>query len=137
MAFEVFDKRMAPLGKTPSVTIQKKGIFSLNRAAAALMDNPQAVELLFDKEEQIIGLRPIDEASPHAYPLRPQSAHKETGPLLLGGTLFVQHYNIDTAISRRWVPTWQDGILCIDLKQPGTEVSSNRSGHSAKSAAAT
>ncbi|NKT46166.1 hypothetical protein GS908_01205 [Rhodococcus hoagii] len=40
MAFEVFDKRMSPLAKAPSVTIQKRGIFSINKAAHALIGEP-------------------------------------------------------------------------------------------------
>ena len=30
MPFEVFDKRMTPLAKAPAVTIQKRGVISLN-----------------------------------------------------------------------------------------------------------
>ncbi|MBM4496980.1 hypothetical protein GS426_19820 [Rhodococcus hoagii] len=37
MAFEVFDKRMSPLAKAPSVTIQKRGIF-FNQQGSARAD---------------------------------------------------------------------------------------------------
>lgn len=126
MPFEVFNKRFAPLAKAPSVTIQKRGLMSLNRAAYALLGEPKAVELLFDKDERIIGLRPIDDAAAHAYPLRPQSSKSDSGPLILAGTAFTQYYNIDTTVSRRWIPTLRDGVLCIDLKQEGVVVTSNR-----------
>ncbi|MEU0521717.1 hypothetical protein [Streptosporangium sp. NPDC006007] len=126
MGFEVFEKRMAPLGKAPSVTIQKRGLFSLNRAAHALMGAPKTVELLYDRSERIVGLRPIDEDAPHAYILRPQSSVKDTGPLLLAGTAFTTFYGIDTTVSRRWTPTMEDGILCIDLKKHGVEIIGNR-----------
>lgn len=126
MNFEVFDKRLAPLTRTPSVTIQKRGLMSLNRAAYALLGEPKLVELLYDRDERVIGLRPVDEDTPHGYPLRAQSNKQDTGPLMLAGTAFTQHYDIDTSTSRRWVPTLQEGVLCIDLKQEGVEATSNR-----------
>lgn len=126
MGFEVFEKRMAPLGKAPSVTIQKRGLFSLNRAAHALIGEATTVELLYDREERVIGLRPVREDAPHAYVLRPQSSTKNTGPLLLAGTAFTTFYHIDTTVTRRWTPTVKDGILCIDLKEPGVEIIGNR-----------
>lgn len=126
MPFEVFNKRNAPLTKSPSVTIQKRGLMSLNRAAFALLGEPKAVELLFDRDDRVIGLRPVDEGAAHAYPLRPQSSKQDTGPLMVAGTAFTQYYEIDTSISRRWVPTLQEGILCIDLKQEGVIATSNR-----------
>lgn len=32
MPFEMFDKKMTPLAKAPSVTIQKRGMIPLNKA---------------------------------------------------------------------------------------------------------
>jgi hypothetical protein len=126
MAFEVFDKRLTPLSKAPIVTIQKRGVMSLNRAAHALIDDAGTVELLYDRDEQIVGIRPVTDEVPHGYPVRPQSATKSTGPLLIAGTAFVQYYGIDTTTSRRWTPTLRDGILCIDMKEPGTPIVGNR-----------
>lgn len=126
--FEVFTKRMAPLGKKPAVTIQKRGLFSMNRAAHALMGEPKAVELLYDRDERIVGIRQVDEDAPHAYVIRPQASTKDSGPLIIAGGLFTQYYGIDTTVSRRWIPTFEDGILRLDLKTEGVVVTSNRSG---------
>ena len=126
MAFEVFDKRHAPLSKAPAVTILKRGTFSLNRAAYALIGEPKTVELLYDKSERIIGLRPASDDMAHGYPVRPQTAAKDTGPVLVAGSAFTQYYGIDTETSMRYLPTTQDGILCIDLKTPGQEIVGNR-----------
>lgn len=123
MGFEVFDKRMAPLAKAPSVTIQKRGIFSINRAAHNLIGAPETVEMLFDRENQIIALRPSKEL--HAYPIRPQSS-RDTGQMILSAAAFAQYYEIDTSISRRYKPYEQDGMLCIDLTGPSAEVRGNR-----------
>lgn len=125
MGFEVFDKRMAPLAKAPSVTIQKRGIFSINKAAHKLIGEPASVELLFDKDNQVVALRESDQ--PHAYTVRPQSARKDTGQVIMSATAFTQFYDIDTTISRRYKPYEQDGMLCIDLKGPSIEIVGNRS----------
>lgn len=125
MGFEVFDKRMAPLAKAPSVTIQKRGIFSINKAAHKLIGEPATVELLFDKDNQIVALRESD--LPHAYAIRPQSQRRDTGQVILSATAFTQFYEIDTSISRRYKPYERDGMLCIDLKGPSVEVVGNRS----------
>lgn len=123
MAFEVFDKRNAPLAKSPSVTIQRRGIFSINKAAHKLIDEAETVELLFDKEKQIIGLRPAD-VSPHAYAIRKSA--RESGQAVLSATAFTQYYEIDTSVSRRWEPTLVGGVLCIDLRGHSTAVRGNR-----------
>lgn len=126
MPFEVFDKRMTPLAKAPSVTIQRKGIISINRAAYALLGSPKAVELLYDKDRRIVGLRASDDSIPHAYEVRPQSSAKETGPLIVAGTAFTNFYGIDTTTSKRWTPYMEDDVLCIDLSSKGVAIVGNR-----------
>jgi hypothetical protein len=123
MPFEVFDKRNAPLAKAPSITIQKRGIFSINRAAHKLIGQPESVELLYDKQAEIIAMRPSGES--HAYTIRPQTA-RDTGQVILSATAFTQYYDIDTIVSRRYKPYEQDGMLCIDLRGPSVEVIGNR-----------
>lgn len=123
MGFEVFSRRMAPLAKAPSVTIQKRGIVSINSVAHKMINDAETVELLFDKENQIIALRPSQEA--HAYAVRPQSS-RGTGQVILSATAFTQYYDIDTTVSRRYKPYELDGMLCIDLKGDSVEVRGNR-----------
>lgn len=125
MPFEVFDKRMAPLAKAPSVTIQKRGIFSMNKAAHDLINGAQTVELLFDRERNVIALRPTDEASSHAYTIR-SGSKRDSGQAILSATAFTQYYNIDTTDSRRWKPYQEEGMLCIDLNGPSTVIRGNR-----------
>ena len=45
---------------------------------------------------------------------------------MVSGTAFTKYWNIDTEVSRRYPALMQDGVLCIDLKAEGTEVTSNR-----------
>lgn len=125
--FETFTRRMIPLVKKPSVTIQKRGTLSFNKAAHVALGSPKAVELLYDKTRKIIGIRPVDPTIEHAYPMRPQ-ANKDDGPYIVAGGAFTKYYGIPTDESRRWFVDVEDGILLIDLRRPGQVVTSNRSG---------
>lgn len=126
MAFKVFEKGSAPVATVPSVTIQKRGLISLNRAAFNLIGAPGAVELLWDEERRVIGLRPAPIEKPNAYPARPQSSKTDRGPVMIAGSLFTRFIHLDTSDAHRWVPTVENEVLCIDLNTPGQTVRSNR-----------
>ena len=114
--FEPFTGRAAPVVTEPAVTIQAKGTFGVNRAAAR-------VELLFDRAARVIGLRPADDSVRHAYPLRKQ---QKSSSYVLAATAFTQAYSIPTDRARRFPAVMEDGILVIDLNGPSTEASTNR-----------
>jgi hypothetical protein len=122
--FEVFKKRMTPLVKQPYVTLQRRGTMSFNKAAYQALGSPEAVELLYDKSEGIMGLRPVSATEQHAYPLR--ASNNET-TYMLSATAFTKYYEIKTDVSRRFAARMEDGILCIDLDGPALEVTGNRS----------
>lgn len=126
MAFEVFDKRKSSLNKAPTVTLQKKGILSLNGAAHALIGQSKSVELLYDSDRKVVALRPSSE--PHAYAFR--ATANATGTVLMSLTAFTEYYGIDTSVSRRFKPYMEDGLLCIDLAGESTKIIGNRSGAS-------
>jgi hypothetical protein len=125
--FETFTKRLVPLKKQPLVTIQKRGTISLNKSAHVALGAPEAVELLYDQDEQIVGLHPVEATLDHAYPLRSASG-KDTGPFVISAIAFTKFYQINTDTSVRWPAYVEDGVLCIDTKLPGTPVTSNRAG---------
>lgn len=122
MAFEVFDKRSAPMKGAPSVTVQRKGIVSINAPAHKLIEGARVVELLFDPGRRVMALRPA-EPSPRTYELR---APSKSGQTLVSATAFMQAYDIDTSVSRRYEPFEEDGMLCIDFNGDFTEVRGNR-----------
>ncbi|MFF0903207.1 UNVERIFIED_CONTAM: hypothetical protein RF653_05985 [Kocuria sp. CPCC 205316] len=125
MPFEVFDKRMTPLAKTPSVTVQKRGVISLNKAAHDLIDSAETVELLYDRGRQVMAVRATDDASPHAYAVR-NGSKRGPGQAIISATAFTQHYSIDTTATSRWKPFVEDGMLCVDLSIEGTVITGNR-----------
>lgn len=75
---------------------------------------PEGVELLWDSDRRVMGIRSAPLTNPNAYPLRPQG-QKSSGPFLIAGTMFTKYIGIVTSAARRWVPKLEDDILIIDL----------------------
>lgn len=126
MPFEVFDKRRNSRSRALTVTIQRRGIFSISEAAYHELGEPAHVELLFDRDEQLVGLRPVSDAVAHAYAVRRQSG-KSGGPAIVAGQAFTQYFEIDTSESRRRDAKVEDGMLVVDLKDEGSVIVGNRS----------
>lgn len=125
--FETFTKRMVPLGKSPYVTIQKRGLLSFNKAAHVALGEPAAVELLYNRTDRVIAVRGVDDDVPHAYKFRYLGGLKnDPTTFIVGATAFVNHYNIPTEVSIRRPATNEEGVLLIDLKDEGTVVTGNR-----------
>lgn len=129
MAFEVFDKRQAPMRGAPSVTVQKRGIISINGPAHNFINAERVVELLFDRARRVMAIRPA-EPSAKTYELRKPS---KSGQTLVSATAFMDAYDIDTSVSRRYEPFEENGMLCIDFNGNFTEVRGNRSKNMADS----
>lgn len=118
--FERFSRSMLPLHTAPCVTIQKRGSMSLNRSAFEALGAPGSVELLYDRDAAIIGLRPVTTHAENAYHVR-GAARADGGPWLISAMAFVKFYDIDTSVTRRWAATVEDGVLCVDLNSVPTE----------------
>lgn len=126
MAFETFKKNRMPSKGEPAITIQKRGALSLNTAAFEAIGSPEYIELLYDRDERLIGVKGSDENTPHAYTVRGTGKNEATR--VVSGKAFLTYYDIPRDVARRWIAEERDGMLVIDLKQPGTEVS----GHSSR-----
>jgi hypothetical protein len=63
MPFEVFGKKMAPLAKGPNVTTQKRSQIWLKKTACKLVDSAVTMELLYDRDRQVMGVRVADISS--------------------------------------------------------------------------
>jgi hypothetical protein len=120
--WEEFTRRGAPVIDKPLVTIQKSGSLGLNRAAYQALGEPSLVVLMFNREEQLIGIRVADQDTEHAYPLRKQ---QQSESYLIAGRAFVGHYNIEHESARRYQAEIQGDILAVNLKQGGIEVGRN------------
>ena len=124
MPFEEFDKRAATASKSPFVTIQRKGPFGLNKAAFEAMGEPEAVSLLYDRDEKLIGFKPVPLTYARAFPVRAQGKNAVT--YMVAGQSFTRHYGIDTSTARRYAVEMRDGVLVLDLNSPSGDVTGPR-----------
>lgn len=139
MGFEVFEKASAPVKTVPSVTIQRRGMVSLNAAAHQMMGEPKALMFLWDAERRVIGLQACDVSDPNGYPVRStgstppdasnqkQTRAKRGKAVLVAGSMFTQYIGLDTSEARRWVPQLEGNVLIVDLNSESQRVVSNRS----------
>jgi hypothetical protein len=129
MPFEVFSKRAAGKLKQPTITVQKRGTLSLNASAASFLadgeiPNEIQVELLYDREAKIIGIRRAKELHPNVYTLRKQ---QKSDSYLLAGRAFTQYYQIPVGEARRYNATdFGDGILGANLNDEYSTVTRDR-----------
>ena len=117
--FEVFDAQSAPRVKQPLVSLQRKGVFTLNRAAFIALGEPEAVHLLFDPHERVVGFSAADPGQLNTYAVR---VTEPSGSYAISGVSFVKHYEIPVDVARRWPAKLDDGVLFFALDDPAVEV---------------
>jgi hypothetical protein len=121
--FEVFEGKngRAVMSAGPTVVIARGGMFRLNREAYKLLGEPAAMEFLYDRAERVIGLRAATPDNPGSYKVRPAYGDSVS----LNSIAFLNHYGItvgDNVTARKWLVTVEKGVLLVDLKQEGVEV---------------
>ena len=121
--FEEFEKRSRPSTSIPSVTVLAARGFAINKAAYDLLGNPEAVTLLYDPAERLVGFKPSSPDHPRAYAARPQGRSTAAH---VSGVSFMKHYGIDASTTRRYAVQMRDGILVLDLESESTEISGPR-----------
>ena len=127
--FETFTRQMTPLGKKPYVTVQKRGLLSFNKAAYAALGEPKAVELLYNKAEQVIAIRAVAEDVTHGFPFRSLGGEKNKTAqttFLVGATAFMNFYGIPAEVSTRREVKVENEVIFLDLKTEGVVVALNR-----------
>jgi hypothetical protein len=122
--FETFHRIELAWSNEPLVTIQRRHLISLNASAYRAIASPDSVELLYDSQARIVGLRPAESARDTAHPVRRSSP--TAGPYLISATAFLRFHQLDVKVSTRWPAYVDNGVLCVDLATPGTAVTSNR-----------
>ena len=114
-----------PSNQRPAVTIQKRGALALNPAAFEFLGLPKAVELFYDRQKRLIGIKKASLNNPDAYPVR--NVGKSGASKAISAKAFLSYYNIPRDVARRWTVTKQREMLVLDLKAEGTVVSANDS----------
>ena len=98
----------------------ERGVITFSVPAYDLLGSPEAVKLLYDEAERIVGFKPAKKADWNAYGLRPQGKATRS----ISAAPFCRLAGVQD--TRRWPAYLEDGILCADLKQRGTSVVGNR-----------
>ncbi|HWD37316.1 MAG TPA: hypothetical protein VG944_00580 [Fimbriimonas sp.] len=118
MPYEVFKRQRVPRAQDPYVTIHRRGTIALNTPAWEALGSPAAVELLFDRESNVMALRPVNKGAAHAYRLRQNGTSASS--YVLSGTAFFQYYGIPLLTeARRLAAQVEDGMVVVDLAQEG------------------
>lgn len=112
-----------PSQSRPHITIQRRGTLAINRAAFEVLGFPAAVELLFDPDRRILGMRTVPTTAVNAYPVRGLGAAPTR--YLIAGIAFTKYHNITTDIAQRWYAKLDEGILFIELATAGVELRSD------------
>jgi|SRR5215203_424651 len=112
--------------KAPTVTIQKDRTMSLNRPAWESIGSPKHVQLLFETEQNLIGIRPVPENTRGALNV----THHVARYFRISATGFIKDYKIRHDPSRRFFvrvdKNSADGpMLVVDLTQQPDWVSSH------------
>lgn len=121
--FEEFDQYHSRSVKTLFVTIQRRGNFSLNRAAFKALGSPKAVKMLFNRSERLIGFRPTTPEDFRSVPVRKQG---QSDSYMIAGLTFCKEYDIDTTTARRYEVEVQQGVLIVDLNASSIDATGPR-----------
>src|SRR5579859_2525050 len=124
MPFETFRRQRVAPSQEPTVSIQRRGIMSLNLAGFTALGSPEAVELLYDRDRSLVGVRAVDPSAPSAYTIR-SSGSGSRNNFVFSGTAFTQYYGIPTEVTTRRTARLEDDTLIIDLNDPGEKIVGN------------
>lgn len=115
MSFEQYHR--LPSATVPSATLQRHGTLTLNQAAIDLLGAPKFVDLLYDPDARIIGVRPTD--NPESFVIYYSKPH--TARLWACRGLCAK-YGIDVAGQGRRMTVTLDGVgmmlICLDDGYP-------------------
>lgn len=114
--FELFSGRAAPVGKAPTVTVQARGLMSINAAAYEALGSPVAVQLGYSAAKRAIAIQPVPKEGLGTYTLRKQGQRGSTWGI--SGRAFATHYGLNVGASRRYEAEVVKGALVVNLDGP-------------------
>jgi len=118
--FETYHRqRGKALGRALLITLSPNGIIRFSDGAYEALGKPAEVELLFDHDQQVIGIRtPLKAHSNDAFEVRRP---------LLGGSryisakAFVTFHSLDFGRTRRLCASLHGGVLCVPTRVQDAE----------------
>jgi hypothetical protein len=112
------------------VTINKKNVLMLNRNVHKLLGNAEAVELLFNRREAVIGVSPAKVQLTEAFPVQNKGGYH-----VINASPFCRHFGIKVDGTEAFVnPEIDDtGVLRLNLATTVSVVHKKRREYKAKS----
>lgn len=100
--------------KEPRITLGPKGTIYMNRFAFDALGGPAAVEILFDGNRRVIGLKPTDPRKRNAFVIKD---HGTGNYKRLSISSFCQHVRIkmDRTYMFDGVELTDDGVMLLDM----------------------
>jgi hypothetical protein len=100
------------------VAIHVRGVLAFNSQALDALEKPEAVELFYDRDAMIIGMKGASRSSPDSYVVR----HHTRNSAQIAGQSFLEYYDIPPEVrGRRYRAEVQDEMLTVDLRQEPEE----------------
>jgi len=123
MAFEEFHKSKYVSSKGNFITITKTGVMNVSTEAyQGFLKGVEHVLFLFDREKNLIGIKPMKEKNLNSYNVRVMERGKAAAKAIsISAVAFLKHYNIDYREKRKLEPKWQDEkheLIVLDLNKP-------------------
>lgn len=122
--FETFTRRFAKASKEPTLTVTVRGTLNINEPALIALGKPDAVVLLYDRDEAVIGVRPADREDPNAYRVAQLGSGSHSRTIVARD--FCAWIGADLADARRYPLTMDGDIGCVSLRGPSRIVTGNR-----------
>ena len=113
------------MAKEPYVTMLRTGVISMNVIAYELLGRPLFLEFFYDKGEKIVGLKPHHQETEFSYPVR-ELKSAAGGSFSASAKAFMLYYEIPMDSSIRRTAFLSDGLVCVDLKVDGVDVTTGR-----------
>lgn len=100
----------------PRVTLNKKGILLLNKVAFRALDEPAAVKLFFDGNNQVIGIKAADIRHSNSFAVRQKDKWHNR---IVCASPFCKHFQIhvETTILFNDVDIDSKGLMKLDLRK--------------------
>ncbi len=124
MAWEIFTRKVRK-SASPSITFNKLGRLSLNKAATATLEK-EAVEfvlLLWDAAKRQVGVRPITKKDQRSYRLAYGKKGNGAG---FSAKTFMDHIGYDYSETRSFPTKWDEGESMFIAEIPAEHLQNNR-----------
>lgn len=117
MGYEIYQRTTTHKETEPTVSIGKLGRIGLNRATTKVLRDHgvERVLLMWDKDRQKIGLRPIAKKDSRAYSI---IYGRKDAYAMVSGKSFLAHIGYDTSESRTYSIQWNEAENMLELDIP-------------------